>query len=146
MQTKSLARWLGYAGLIPFIAFSLLAWVDITMPFNPHYLLQSYAAVILAFMGAVHWGVAMTGEDRFSQTQLGLSIVPPLVAWLALMIPQVYGYSLLIVSFAALCMVDGMVSRHQRFPPWYSPMRVVLTTIVVLCLILAATAGVLRQS
>ena len=146
MQTRSLAIQLGYAGLIPFVLLSLATWFEVPLLDRPHHLLQTYAAVILAFMGAVHWGSAMTGEDRFAQTQLGLSVIPPLLAWLALMIPQVYGYSLLIVSFAALCMVDGMVSRHQRFPPWYSPMRVVLTTIVVLCLILAATAGVLRQS
>lgn len=115
------------------------------MPFNPHYLLQTYAAVILAFMGAVHWGAAMSGEDRFAQTQLGLSVIPPLLAWLALMIPQVYGYSLLIVSFAALCMADNMVGRIQRFPSWYSPMRVALTTVVIFCLITAALAGVIRH-
>jgi hypothetical protein len=144
MQTRLLAAQLGYAGLIPFIALSFAAWFEVPLLDRPHFLLQTYAAVILAFMGAIHWGAAMSKEDRLSATQLGLSVLPPLLAWLALMLPQAYGYSLFIVSFVLLCIFDGMLGKHGRVPSWYVPMRIRLTTVVVICLILAALAAVIR--
>ena len=93
-------------------------------------------------MGAIHWGAAMSNEDRLARVQLGLSVIPPLLAWLALMLPQVYGYSIFIISFVALCIFDGRISERGRLPSWYTPMRVMLTTVVVICLILGASATV----
>jgi hypothetical protein len=141
MQLRSQAQLLGYAGLIPFVAFSIGAWVDMPFIDSPHFLLQSYAAVILSFMGAIHWGMVISSPDNEAGAQLFVSVVPPLLGWFALMLPQVTGYSLLIVSFISLCFYDGAVSRKFALPPWYVPMRVVLTSIVVLCLTLAAIAA-----
>ena len=52
--------WLGYGGLLPFVGLAALAG------FDPHHLLAwsdalvGYGAVILSFIGALHWGVAMS--------------------------------------------------------------------------------------
>ena len=134
---------LGYAGLLPFIALALATSIDFSLPLKPHYLLITYGAVILSFMGAIHWGVAISSKSELGQLQLGLSVLPALLAWAALMLPLVYGYSLLILSFISLCIFDKYVNKHDMLPSWYLPMRIILTTGVVLCLIVAATVAVI---
>lgn len=141
MKLRLQAQLLGYAGLIPFIGLSIGTWADLPFIEQPHYLLQAYAAVILSFMGAIHWGMVISMPGEEARMQLVASIVPPLLGWVALMLPQVTGYSLLILSFIGLCFYDGVVARKSALPSWYLPMRVVLTSIVVLCLALAAFAA-----
>jgi len=140
MSQQKLAKVLGYAGLIPFIFFSLLSWVDYTFVKDPHYYLISYAAIILSFMGAIHWGVAMSNVSDKSNQQLGISVIPPLLAWLALLLPVIYGYGILIISFSFLCLMDKALNKRGVLPEWYYPMRVILTYVVVLCLIGASLA------
>ena len=54
--------------------------------------LIGYAAVTLAFAGGIHWGFELQSrqQDRFvERARLGLGIVPPLVGWIALLLPLV---------------------------------------------------------
>ena len=140
MKLQQLAKILGYAGLIPFVVFSLGTWVTLPMVKDAHFILLTYAAVILSFMGAIHWGLAMAQQRGKENIQLGLSVLPALLGWSALLIPPIYAYSVLIVSFSALCMADKYTADQALVPNWYVPMRVVLTTVVVLCLIAAAVS------
>jgi hypothetical protein len=144
MTQQRLAKVLGYSGLVPFIFFSSLNWLDYTFVKDPHYYLMTYAAIILSFMGAIHWGVAMSVESDRKNYQLGISVIPPLLAWLALLLPEIYGYSILIISFSLLCLLDKAQNKRGVFPEWYYPMRVILTTVVVLCLIISSLALVLH--
>jgi hypothetical protein len=107
---------------------------------NPHFILTAYAAVILSFMGAIQWGIAMTRQSAIANLELSLSVVPALLGWLALLLPALFGYSLLIIGFVLLYMADSYTSRKGLLAVWYLPMRIVLTTVVVLCLALAALA------
>ena len=138
MTLPQLARLLGYAGLVPFIVFSAGAWTTSPVMQNAHFILLTYAAIILSFMGAVHWGIAMAGNAATAKPQLGLSVLPALLGWLALLIPMLYGYVLMAACFIALLMADRLAGRKGLLPDWYLPMRVILTTIVVLCLLAAA--------
>lgn len=83
-QPPKLALLLGYAGLVPFVSGALGIWV-VPEGWRPLVLaaLLDYAAVILAFMGAIHWGLAMRAQEagEAAQLQLGLSVVPPLLGW-----------------------------------------------------------------
>ncbi len=141
MTLPQLARLLGYAGLVPFIVFSAGAWTTLPVLQNAHFFLLTYAAIILSFMGAVHWGIAMTGSAATAKLQLGSSVLPALLGWLALLIPMLYGYLLLAACFVALLMADRLASCNGLLPDWYLPMRIILTTVVILCL-LAATLTV----
>jgi hypothetical protein len=142
MKLQQLAKLLGYAGLIPFIVCSLGTWVTLPLVHDPHFVLMSYAAVILSFMGAIHWGIAMTRSSDIELAELGLSVIPALIGWLALLLAAAYGYILLIVCFSVLFLADRSVSKAGLLPDWYLPMRVILTTIVVLCLLIAALATI----
>lgn len=86
-KPPKLAVLLGYAGLVPFVGGALGIWV-IPLGWRPFVLdaLLDFAAVILAFMGAIHWGLAMRAEetDEKAKLQLGLSVIPPLLGWAAL--------------------------------------------------------------
>ena len=72
-QPPRLAILLGYAGLIPFISGAIGIWITPTA-WRADVLtaLLHYAAVILAFMGAIHWGLAMARERKTFGKRLAL--------------------------------------------------------------------------
>jgi len=145
-KVPGIAAALGYAGLLPFVFLSVALWfVDeaTAVPISDALLL--YAAVILAFMGAIHWGVAMMQPDGPNRLQLGLSVVPPLVAWFASFTPWVINYSVLYLAFAGLCVFDSRLSKRGVLPGWYPKLRVPLTVVVVASLISAQLALTLGQ-
>ena len=140
------ALFLGSSGLVPFVVLSLLLWWS-----PPHYAEQIqhalwlYAAIILSFMGAVHWGVAMakpydsdTGEP--DKRMLLLSVIPALVAWFASFVSGLAQWSILYIAFTGLCVLDTESTKRGDLPAWYPMLRVPLTIIVVLSLINAQLA------
>nr|WP_315429326.1 DUF3429 domain-containing protein [uncultured Albidiferax sp.] len=131
--------WLGYGGLLPFIALALAAVLDSA----PHYAwgaaLRTYGAVILAFVGALHWGFAMAlaGLDaRQRQRRFVWSVVPSLLAWPALLVPPWLALGLLVVGFLAHYAQDLRLARMASLPTWYLPLRLRLTTVACVCLLL----------
>ena len=56
--TWQLIRRLGYAGLIPFVFLALCLWL-VGPELHPYVALsmQGYGAVIVSFLGGIHWGV-----------------------------------------------------------------------------------------
>ena len=76
---------LGYLGLLPFVAGALALWLaPPDLAAKASRALLYYGAVILSFMGAVHWGLAMHGDYPGRDRQLAMSVLPALVAWGAL--------------------------------------------------------------
>ncbi len=129
---------LGMAGLVPFVLLSLAVWLaPTTYQVLINQALLLYASLILAFMGAVHWGLAMLQRENDFKSQLGLSVVPALVAWFAFFLPEILNYSVLIIAFALLCLFDTRMSKTGRAPNWYPNLRSPLTAVVVLSLIVA---------
>ena len=129
---------LGYAGLIPFIVLSAALWfLPPTYQVLINQALLLYASLILAFMGAVHWGLAMLQNENRNHQQLGFSVIPALVAWLAFFLPEILNYSVLIIAFALLCLFDTRMAKSGRAPGWYPRLRSPLTTVVVASLIVA---------
>jgi hypothetical protein len=129
------AKILGYSGLIPFVTFSIGSWLP--LPYSP-YAIQiqiAYAAIILSFMGAIHWGVAMTSVDEQRSKYFIASVIPALTAWLALLMNEIPALVTLLAGFIVLIGFDWAVEKSQGLPDWYVPMRNILTFIVVLCLL-----------
>lgn len=133
------AWFLGLSGLIPFV-FGLIMtlngpWsssaIEGLSPNGPRILL-SYGAIILSFMGAIHWGTALEREpDR--GWPYGVAVVPALYGWLiwglSLINPQAVGLLLiaLALGFVILLIFDLIRGQAGDFPRWYPRMRVVLT-------------------
>lgn len=134
------AKILGYAGLIPFVVFAAGSWVSLPYVEDATAILLSYAAVILSFMGAIHWGLAMANNHAHGAKYFIASIIPALVAWLALLLSQPLALVLLIIGFVGLLVYDKRVEASQHFPAWYIPMRIRLTLTVALCLAVSLVA------
>ena len=126
---------LGFAGLLPFLAGAIGAWVagypDFILLVN---LQMAYGAVILAFMGAVHWGLAMAQADAGNWRRLALSVLPALAGWVALILPVGLGLLLLALGFVGVFFADLRSVAGGRAPIWYKALRKPLTIIVLACL------------
>ena len=121
---------LGLGGLLPFIALAAGAWL---LPPPDSGLSARYAAyygaVILSFVGALHWAFAMLLPlDEFDRGRVyGWSIAPALAACLALMLPTRAGLLLMAIMFLAHYAMDRRVARLARLPAWYLRLRLWLT-------------------
>lgn len=141
-KPPQLALLLGYAGLLPFIFGALGIWL-VPLGWRAFMLeaLLDYAAVILAFMGAIHWGLAMRAEasDSQAQLQLGLSVIPPLLGWVAIASGLAISLVLpiFLLAFSGLYLADLHAVRVGLAPKWYPALRTPLTLVVCLCLLLA---------
>ena len=136
--------WLGYGGLLPFLA---LAAVGLWAPSTPWWsaALLAYGAVILSFVGALHWGFAMaqSGLCTAERTRCFVwSVVPSLLAWPAVLLPPAIGAALLIAGFVAHLIQDHWLAARTAMPGWYLPLRWRLTATACLCLAVGAAATV----
>lgn len=103
---------LGYAGLIPFVLGALLVWL-VRADVHPYVALalSAYAAVILSFLGGIHWGLAMR-QDAPPPRVLVWGVVPSLVAWPAAVMPPDAGLVLQGLMLLACYAVD-----RRLYPP-----------------------------
>ena len=134
---------LGLAGLIPFVwgAATLLneplaAWGAQTLGprFVGPYVQLFYGSVILSFMSGVLWGFATKASGAQAATGYILSVIPAL--WAFFMTgggPTTAGMNL-IFGFLGLLVLDFAFARWGLTPSWWMQLRVLLTTIVVMCL------------
>ncbi len=136
------AKALGYGGVIPFVAlsFCIIAGVDLGSlgVTDAADKLLGYGAVIVSFIGAVHWGIALQSLHSKSQNRLFLySVVPALLAWVWLFFSVKaalagMGLTVLLMFFIDRWSLAGLVS------PAYLKMRLHLSVVVASCLLLAA--------
>ncbi|MBI3507077.1 MAG: DUF3429 domain-containing protein [Proteobacteria bacterium] len=136
----SAARWLGLAGLVPFYGAVAVLWAGKGDGAALSALL-SYSAVILSFLGAVHWGRALASPELQDWPVLGWSVAPALIGWLAAeWMEATPAILLLIVAFWASFVVDRRAVADGRFPRWYLALRKLLSALVVLALGLSLLA------
>jgi len=131
--------WLGLAGLIPFVwgAVTILApelglWTQQTLGgrFAGPYIQLFYGAIILSFMSGVLWGFAARSNQAFGYV---LSVIPALWAFFMTGGGPVAAGMNLIVGFLGLLILDWQFWRQGLTPPWWMQLRVLLTTIVIIC-------------
>ena len=133
------AFWLGLGGLIPFAACAGGAfagpegWRGLALA-----ALIAYGAVILAFLGAVHWGLTLAAtaeaETRHARTRLTLGVVPAMVGWGALLLPAWAGLTVLIAGFLGVWAAEESAARDGLVPIRYLWLRRLLTLAVVVVL------------
>ncbi|MBR0656018.1 DUF3429 domain-containing protein [Plastoroseomonas arctica] len=129
------ARIFGLAGLLPFLALAIGCWFRPAFGFP----LSAYGATILAFLGAVHWGFALS-DGRAPWGRFGLGVVPALVAWVALLLPLVAGLLVLAAGIASTALVERLAARRGLVPSPYLALRLVLSGGAVFGLLLGAIA------
>ena len=138
-------RALGVGGLVPFIVFSLALWLplDFTQHTLAAGLLLTYAALILSFLGAIHWGLALRAtpaEGEPDAVAMLWGVCPCLYAWLALMLPAPVGAGALAAGFIAQWLMDRARLQRLGAPGWLLRLRTGLSVVVVVTLAAAALA------
>lgn len=144
--------YIGAAGVLPYAATSLstvyLAY-DINhaestgsgvlfSPETAHQLLDlvtpiqiGYGAVIISFLGAIHWGLEYAGYGgHHSYNRYMYGVIAPAVAWPTIFMPVEYALITQFLAFNFLYFADARATVRGWFPPWYSTYRFVLTFFV----------------
>jgi hypothetical protein len=135
-----LPKVLGYLGLLPFIIPTFFLFHDYHHLAMWRHFLITYAAIILSFVGALHWSFAMLLHDLPQDKQKWTfiwSVIPSLVAWIALSIPQFYSFFLLAAFFVLNLIKDKTLSNTVELPNWYITLRRNLTFVATSCLLVS---------
>ena len=137
-------RRLGLAGLLPQAACLASMFASPEARFTALAAGCFYPALILSFLGGIHWGLAIVSRsnanDPALRTRLVVSVIPSLAAWVALLFPETTGLLMLAAAIAAMLWVDLRATRLGHAPQWYPKLRIPLTCVVVAALLLGASA------
>jgi len=137
MQEKAspTALILGWGGVIPFVAAAL------AFHFGPVHLAITaleagtiYGAVIITFIGAVHWGVALQRDHGHPFFHFW-SVIPSLLMVGVLMLAPVFRPALLVLGLILVWGIDIMAMRVGVLPCWYMKLRHGLTAVAVISLL-----------
>jgi hypothetical protein len=131
---------LGYAGLAPFVAGALLIWI-VRAEALPYVTasLAGYAAVIVSFLGGIHWGFGFRRPEP-PQSLFVWGVVPSLVAWVAVVMPAYAGLVLLGLALIACYVVDRRVYPGEGAAGWLT-LRFRLTAVGALSCFLGAAGS-----
>ncbi|HYO28125.1 MAG TPA: DUF3429 domain-containing protein [Azonexus sp.] len=136
--------WLGYGGLIPFLVLTPASLLDYHYGALWSDALYAYGAIILSFIGALHWGLAMSLPELSERQRSALflwSVVPALIAWPAVLFSPPIAAPLLVFGFIAHYLQDRRLARQASLADWYLPLRLRLTSVAVVCLIAGVFAS-----
>ena len=145
-QPNAIALKLGYGGLLPFVLGAALIWI-VRADVHAYVAeaLSAYAAVILSFLGGIHWGLAMLLHTRL-QTETKAAptsmyvwgVLPSLMAWVAVIMPAYAGLVIQGLGLVICYLVDRKVYPRYGVSAWLT-LRFRLTVVASLsCFIGAA--------
>ena len=137
MQKQQCAKYLTYAGIIPFVFLAKLSIFELNL-FNiaAYPLLLVYSAVIAAFIGGIHWGLYL-----FKEAPLNLFVhsnIITLVAWLAAAGLLPFNVLLLAGCFIYLYLIDMNLVKQGVTEAWFHQLRTHASVAVVISLLLVA--------
>jgi hypothetical protein len=159
-QPFTLAILLTFAGAIPFLMLGAIVLLDPLDSPVAIDVLVSYGAVILSFVGAVHWGFALRDSAHpvngvpLTPAVLGaerqllvFGIVPAIIGWVALSVMLHFGAPalalfLLLAGFFVTIVVEtigrgrGVVAANYLFLRWAVSVIVLVVLLVVLFAVL----------
>jgi hypothetical protein len=141
---------LGFAGVIPFawgaaciLYPELNEWSLMTLGsrMSAPYIQLSYGLIVLCFISGILWGFSATVEDDTLRAYgLGLSCLPTIWAFFMVGDGTMNSAINLIVGFVALLALDVYYNYLGMNPKWWLQLRIMLTTLVVICLGITAFA------
>ena len=139
---KTLKQWasiLGYSGTIPFISLAvilLLANASFTTPAASALAasaLHIYGAIILSFLGGLHWGRIACNPDIKPSDKWFLiySVLPSLIGWSSYLLADIWQDTalMLIAGFIISYVVDIRFIKLGAWQSWMKPLRTNLTLI-----------------
>jgi hypothetical protein len=132
---------LGLLGLVPVIFFALGAVGHI--PETAERMLISlidYTALILAFSGGVHWGLALVPAAARPALRFGAGVLPLVVAWVGLVLSQFVAPSValvvLIAGYLATVLTEHRAAQRLLVPSRYVWMRWVFSVVAMVMMVM----------
>ncbi|THH06270.1 hypothetical protein EW145_g4196 [Phellinidium pouzarii] len=96
----------------------------------------TYGAVMLSFLGALHWGMEFAGFDgQKGYSRLLLGAAPVMFGWSTLALDPTFALIAQWIGFTALWWADLKATNAGWTPKWYSQYRFYLSILVGLCII-----------
>lgn len=125
---------LGYGGLLPFALLTAALWA-----LDPGHRLHSlaltgllaYGAVILSFLGAVHWGLVLARPGPRAPLLLALGVVPSLVGAVTLAMRPETALVTQMIAFGAVWLYEHRVVGAEVLGKPYLDLRRTLTIAVL---------------
>lgn len=115
------------SGILPFVGLAIsMLWLrgDVAIMSTLAIWMLVYAAVICSFVAGVRWGANIAQKDTPSFAILGLSVLPPLLAWAAVgtyfRFAEAGVFLAMAVIFTALYVWDR---GSADLPDWYRSLR-----------------------
>ena len=147
LEPSPMAWRLGYAGLMPFVVGALLVWL-VTGEAHPYVAaaLSAYGAVIVSFLGGIHWGHVMRQWPQaeagaaWADATLVWGVMPSLVAWLGVLMPPYAGLFVLGLAIIGCYLVDRRRYAALGLQAWMT-LRFRLTAVASLCCFLGAAGS-----
>ena len=134
-------QWLGYLGLIPFVACLWLfnASIDSALNqtlFNPQQAFIFYSAIILSFLAGALWRKDTLSQDTKMQIFSNLLC---LYAFVCLFIPTFYALIFLPIGYLSLFLVEHRFCNNKEhgYTHSYFTMRLILSVLVILLHVIA---------
>jgi Protein of unknown function (DUF3429) len=145
-RLNTAAEIVSYAGVVPFVL--CLLGIALLPNYGARELAQriaiSYGAVVLAFAGGVHWGLALAGRMAWRPIRIGGAIVPALCGATASVLGGQRGLALLVVGFGVFWLYEHR-SVGIELPADYMSLRrnlsLVVCTLLAITMFLSDTAG-----
>src|ERR1700761_5419968 len=107
-RLNTTAEIISYAGVVPFVL--CLLGVALLPSYGQRELAQriaiSYGAVVLAFIGAVHWGLALAGRMAWRPVRIGGAVLPSLVGATATALGGQRALALLVIGFGVFWLYE----------------------------------------
>lgn len=138
---NKLPLYFGYAGALPFVLFMLLSFtIDEAKDYKVLSFIQlSYGAMILSFLGGIHWGQAIPSQN---QKQLSFAMVPTVACFLLMIWTFAVDPVLPLFGMAGLFWLvfsaDKKLMPLEYIPEGYFKFRKNLTILVSATLIISA--------
>ena len=154
---------LSILALAPFIGCSLAALsTDAAMAERMLTALIAWGALILAFVGGLHWGLVLREPESGPpvppgskpapgrNTRIGLAVLPLILGWLALLLPLIaatwLALLLLIAAYIAALVAEHHAARRFVLPSRYLWLRWGFTVVAVAMLTTVLTLRLLGQT
>ena len=139
MKKNTLATLLSSLGAVPFV-FSAIIYMFATSGSTTESwsiaLYVTYGAIILSFLGGIHWGLAISSDQALDPALLATSTLVALLAWLSLLFSNHrLEISIIGLGFLFQLLVDYYLFKMAYYDPWFFSIRRVVSLVVFITLV-----------
>lgn len=140
-HSRSFIRTIGYLGAAPMIIMAVLMWL-VTDSYQHGFVavaLASYAGVVVAFLGGIHWGIGLRTGVQSPKFHFIWGAFAAFAGWFGVLMIPAAGLPFLAVMFVLCYVVDDRTWERAGLSEWLTLRFHATVAAVLSCL--AGAAG-----